>query len=56
MSKMLADLERKLEAARDMSVRAVSAMRAALIQEGRLAVLVDALRDQEGSGKKARKR
>ncbi len=57
MSKRLADLERRLEAARDLSVRTIAAMRTALIREGNIEVMVEAVRAQEGrAGKKARKR
>jgi hypothetical protein len=59
MSKKLADLERRLELARDLSVRTIAAMRSALIREGGIEIMVDALRlrEQEGrAGKRARKR
>lgn len=57
MSKRLVDLERKLEAARDLSVRLISTMRSALIREGNIEIMVEAVRAQEGrAGKKGRKR
>jgi len=45
--------------ARDLSVRTIAAMRSALIREGGIEIMVDALRlrEQEGrAGKRARKR
>jgi len=57
MSKKLADLERKLEVARNLSVRTIAAMRSALIREGAIEVMVEALRAKEGhAGKRARQR
>lgn len=57
MSKRLDDLERQLEAARDLSIRTIAAMRSALIREGKIEVMVEAVRAQEGrAGRKARKR
>lgn len=57
MSKRLADLERRLESARDLSVRTIAAMRSALIREGAIEVMVEAARLRElDARKRARKR
>ncbi len=57
MSKKLDDLERRLASARDLSIHAIAAMRAALIREGAIEVMVEAVREQEGrAGKKGKKR
>lgn len=57
MSKKLDDLERRLAAASSLSVHAIAAMRAALIREGAIEVMVEAVREQEGrKAKRGRRR
>ena len=55
MSKKLADLERRLETAQRTSIHLIAAMRAALVREGNIEVMVEAVRAQEGrAGKRGR--